>query len=76
LDILKIPAIVSDTLNPNKIQIVETTYAYDDDFLISSLFIDDENVDSYLTNSFIKEVVLDEQLDNYILEQLMDDELF
>jgi hypothetical protein len=75
-DILKIPAIVSDTLNSNKNLKVEANYYFEDDLLITSLFIEDVNVDTYIANSFIEEIVLDERIDDYILEQLMADELF
>ena len=76
LDIIKIPAIVSDTLNSNKSLTVEEGYFFEDDFLISSLFVNDMNVDNYIANSFIEQIVLEEHLDDYILDYLMDDELF
>lgn len=76
LDLLKIPAIVSDTLNSNRSLTVEEGYFFEDDFLISSLFINDVNLDSFIANTFIKEIAIEEQLDDFIIDNLMDDELF
>lgn len=76
LDISKIPTVVSDTVNSNNSLKVETAYIFEDDLLITSLFINDMNVESYIANSFIDEIVLEEHLDDYILDHLMDDELF
>lgn len=68
--------IVLDTLNTQKNGNLLTDSFHQDDILIASLFVNDANVDSFLTNNFIDNVLADEYIDEYIVDELMTDELF
>lgn len=73
--IINIPNIVSDTLNTNKMFDLATDYIFEDDVLIASLFVSDVNLKNFLNNAFVEGVVEDEYLDDYIVDQLMDDDI-
>jgi len=71
-----IPAIVQDSLNSNENMDLAFNYFFEDDILLASLFVSDDKVATFVNNAFIKEVVEDEYLDNYIVDQLIEDDLF
>lgn len=70
------PEIVSDTINANENLDLALTYFFEEDVLIASLFINDNQVEAFVNNAFIEDVVADELLDDFIVDELMDDDLF
>ena len=72
----KIPTIVSDSLNKiNDHNIIDDYFASEDNIILTSLFIDEANIDSYVANYIVEDILIDEYLDDYILDEIMDDEL-
>lgn len=74
--IKNIPEIVSDTLNKSENMDLAFQYFYEEDVLIASLFVKDENVGTFVNNAFINDVIADEYLDDFIVDELMDEDLF
>lgn len=70
------PEIVSDTLNASENMDLALNYFFEDNVLVASLFVSDANVESYVINAFLKEVVADEYLDDFIVNELMEEDLF
>lgn len=69
----KASSIVSDTLN--KIQntdLIQELFITDtQDILVASLFMDDTEISNYIANNIIEELIIDEEIDYFILENLM-----
>ena len=51
-------------------------YIAEENMLLASILVSDKNVDTYLNNAFINSVLEDEHLDNFIVDELMDEELY
>lgn len=71
-----IPEMVLDTLNFDENLNLAMDYMYEEDVLISSLFMDDENVGDFVNNAFIQDITADAYLDDFIVDELMTDDLF
>ncbi len=70
------PKIVLDTLNASENVDLALNYFFEDNVLIASLFVSDANVENYVTNAFLEEVAADEYLDDFIVNELMEEDLF
>jgi hypothetical protein len=70
------PEIVLDTVNFNENFDLALHNFNDENVLVESLFISDENVENYVTTVFLEEVIADEYLDDFIVNELMEEELF
>lgn len=70
------PKIVSDTLNASENVDLALNYFFEDNLLVASLFVSDANVENYVTNAFLEEVAADEYLDDFIVNELMEEDLF
>jgi len=74
--IKNIPVLVLDTLNTDKNLNMANYSFFEEDVLIASLFVSDNNVETFVSNAFIEDVVTDEYLDEFIVEELMNEDLF
>lgn len=71
-----VPQIVLDTLNLDENLNLASDYIFEEDVLVASLFINDNNIENFVNNAFIKSVASDENLDDYIVDNLMNEDLF
>jgi hypothetical protein len=71
-----IPAIVLDSINSNENIDLASDYITEENMLLATLLVNDENIEAYINNAFIGNVLADEYLDEYIVDELMTDELF
>jgi zona occludens toxin (predicted ATPase) len=74
--IFEMNQIVSDTINTQKNENLLAYSFQEEDVLIASLFVNEANVDAFITNEFINNVLADEYLDEYIIDELMTDDIF
>ncbi|RXP64450.1 hypothetical protein EC396_00295 [Lutibacter sp. HS1-25] len=74
--IKNMPVLVLDTLNTDKNLNMANYSFFEEDVLIASLFVSDNNVEIFVSNAFIEDVVTDEYLDEFIVEELMNEDLF
>jgi hypothetical protein len=74
--IKNIPTFVLDSLNLNENMDLAADYFVEEDILIASLFVSDQNVENYVNNAFINDIVADEYLDDYIVDELMTEDLY
>lgn len=71
-----VPAIVSDSLHKiKKDNLIDEYFTSEESILLTSLFIDEAHIDTYLANYITEDILIDEYLDNYILDEMMNDEL-
>jgi hypothetical protein len=47
-----------------------------EDVLLTSLYVDESEIDNYVDNDFINEIIVDEYIDYYFVENTMNEELF
>ena len=71
-----IPTIVLDSINLDKNSELIADYFVEDDILINSLFVSDNDLETYLNDAFINDVSADENIDDFIVDELMPDNLF
>ena len=74
--IKNVPTIVSDSLH--KIQdgnLIDQYFTSEENVILTSLFIDEAHIDSYVASYIAEDILIDEYLDNYILDEIMNDEL-
>jgi len=73
----KNPSIVSDTVN--KFQNLELVYDLfntdKQDITVASLFMNDSEISNYVANNIIEELLIDEEIDSFILEDILNEEL-
>ena len=73
----KNPSIVSDTLN--KFQNLDLAYnlfsADKQDITVASLFMDDTEISNYIANNIIEEILIDEEIDYFMLEDILHENL-
>jgi hypothetical protein len=72
----KTTTIVSDTLNNiENIDLIQDLFITDSqDIMVASLFMDDTEISNYIVNNIIEELIIDEEIDYFILENLMPEE--
>ncbi|MFD1294069.1 hypothetical protein ACFQ5N_09505 [Lutibacter holmesii] len=71
-----VPTIVSDSLH--KIQdtnLMDQYFSSEDNIILTSLFVDDENIDNYVAQYIVEDILIDEYIDSYIVDEMMNDEL-
>ncbi len=72
----KNPSIVSDTVNKFKnLDLVYDLFNTDEqDITIASLFMSDAEISNYIENTIIEEILIDEEIDYYMLESMLFEE--
>ncbi len=51
-------------------------FSDEDAILLSSLYVDENQINDFVDNTFIDEIIIDEYIDAYIIENTMEDEFF
>ena len=70
------PSIVSDTVEQiQNYGIGNTNQEIESDFLVASLFVDENHIDRFIDNHIIEESLIDEYIDTYLLDEIVDDPL-
>jgi len=70
------PSIVSDTVEQiQNYGIGITDQEMESDFLVASLFVDENHLDKFIDNHIIEESLIDEYIDTYLLDEMADDPL-
>lgn len=69
----KNPSIVSDTVNNLKnLELVYDLFSENQqDITIASLFMNDAEISNYIANNIIEEIIIDEQIDYFMLETML-----
>ena len=69
----KNPSIVSDTVNKfQNLDLVYNLFLTDkQDITVSSLFMDDTEINNYIANNIIEEILIDEEIDYFMLEAML-----
>ncbi len=73
----KNPSIVSDTVNKyQNLDLVYNLLLNDyQDIMVTSLFMDDTDISNYIANNIIEEILIDEEIDSFILENIYHENL-
>lgn len=73
----KNPSIVSDTINKfQNLDLVYNLFLNDaQDITVASLFMDETEISNYITNNIIEELLIDEEIDYFMLEEILHDDL-
>ena len=73
----KNPSIVSDTVNKfQNLDLVYNLFSADkQDITVASLFMDDTEISNYITNNIIEEILIDEEIDYFMLEDILHEDL-
>jgi hypothetical protein len=70
------PSIVSDTVEQiQNYGIGNTDQQMESDFLVASLFVDENHIDRFIDNHIIEESLIDEYIDTYLLDEMVNDPL-
>jgi len=70
------PSIVSDTVEQiQNYGIGNTDQEMESDFLVVSLFVDENHIDKFIDNHIIEESLIDEYIDTYLMDEMADDPL-
>ncbi len=48
----------------------------EEDVLLTSLYVNENEIDAYVDNDLFNEIIVDEYIDDYIIENTMDEKLF
>ena len=74
--VLQPPAIVLDTLNLDEKPQFASSIFIEEDVLLASLFQKESEVDGFISKTYVEHILADEYLDNYIIDTLIEDDLF
>jgi len=70
------PSIVSDTVEQiQNYGLGKTDQEFESDFLVASLFVDENHIDKFIDNHIIEESLVDDYLDTYLFDEMADDSL-
>jgi len=71
------PSIVSDSLfnNENLDLVYDLFLADKEDITVASLFMDDTEISNYIANNIIEEILIDDEIDYFMLEDMLNDEM-
>lgn len=69
----KTPSIVSDTVNKfQNLDLVYNLFLNDtQDITVASLFMDETEISNYIANNIIEEILIDEEIDSFMLEDIL-----
>lgn len=68
------PSIVSDTLEQiQNFNLANDGAIIEDDILVTSLFVAENQIDNYVDNYIVEESLIDEYIDSYLLDEMIDD---
>ncbi len=69
-----IPSMVSDTVKQIQyFDLANNEAISEDDILVASLFIAEDQIDNYVDNYIVEESLIDEYIDSYLLDEMIDD---
>jgi hypothetical protein len=73
----KISTIASDTVEKIKNIYFDNDkyFTEEDNVLLTSLYVDENQMDAYVDNHFIDEIIIDEYIDDYIIESIVVEEI-
>jgi len=76
-NIEKNPSIVSDTVNKfqNLNLVYDLFFTDDQDIAVASLFMDDIEINNYLADKIVEEIIIDEEIDYFMLENILDEDI-
>ena len=71
------PLIVLDTIDKfQNLDLVFNIFTTDkQDITVASLFMDDTEINNYITNNIIEEILIDEEIDSFMLENILNEAL-
>lgn len=65
------PLIIADSIDQiRKSDFKKDAFYFEEDILLTSLFIDDSEIDDYVDNYIIEETLIDEYIDHFLLDDL------
>ncbi len=70
------PSFVSDTVEQiQNYGLGITDQDMESEFLVASLFVDENHIDNFIDNHIIEESLVDEYIDTYLMDEMADDSL-
>ena len=66
-----IPSVIADTVGQiRNLDLTNDEFFVEDDILVASLFIDDSEIDNFFDTYIMEEVIIDEYIDHFLLDDL------